>query len=406
MSDTATDTEAGPRILLGHAGHRGAEARAQTLVAAMPGAFVLPAGSDGAAPLPDAILWIGAPGPDEDRLSPVIASLRDRARAAGIALPLVIAGDRLPAGAHPRGVEAIVPQACPPAILQERIAEAVRQSLRMEEARLRRAVFGRDPFAPDAMPRLPEDDAERHNRIPVLVAGNGSRVAAALAGGLSAIELVGCLTPDAALARLGEHPFRMLVADLPEARALELVAALRRDPRHIALPVMALANGQPATAALLEAGASDVVAPTASDDDLGARCRLLLRIGARRHLAGTCLSRYRGSGPRARAALPREAFERYLTALRRCLALRGDEPHLLRLEEIDTARPPIVAANDDPFAAAIGNPVRSAALAASRDEDFVARVAEIGDVALVRNRQALERIERRIAAIVASTSFA
>lgn len=404
MSDPATAAEFGPRVLVGHAGHARAEARAQALVEAMPGAFACPADSDEPdTPLPDALVWIGEAA---GGLSPAISILQERALARKTALPLVISGDRLPAGACARAVDAIVPQACPPAILQERLAEAVRQSLRMEEARLRRAAFGRDPFAPDAMPLLPGEDAARRSRIPVLVAGNGSRVAAALAGGLSAIELVGCLTPDAALARLGERPFRMLVADLPEARTLDLVAALRRDPRHIALPVMVLAGGASATAALLEAGASDVVAPTAPDEDLATRCRMLLRTGARRHLAGACLSRYRGSGPRARAGLPRDAFERYLAGLRRALALRGGEPHLLRLDEIDAARPPFAADNDDPFAAAIGNPVRSAALAASRDEDFVARVAEIGDVALVRNRQALERIERRIAAIVASTSFA
>lgn len=395
--------EAGPRVLVGHAGRDENGARAQSLVEAMPGAFACPDDIRVFAGLPDALVWLGdaTAGP-----SPAFSVLREKARAAGLALPLVLVGDRMPASMPAPAAGAIIPGACPPAVLQERIAEVVRQSLRMEEARLRRSAFGRDPFAPDAKTPPREEDTAGHARIPVLVAGNGSRVASAMAGSLEAIDLVGCLTPDAALARLGEHPFRMLVADLPEARALDLVAALRRDPRHIALPVMVLAGGEPATASLLEAGASDVVAPSASDGELGTRCRLLLRTGARRHLAGACLSRYRASGPHVRTGLPREAFETYLAALRQALALRGCEPHLLRLDGIDAARQPIAADNDDPFAAAIGNPVRSAALAASRDEDFVARVAQIGDVALVRNRKALERIERRIAAIVASTSFA
>ena len=279
LTDMETAREAGPRILVDHAGGRDTEPQARSLVETGPGAFACPDDARELTALPDALVWVGGPA---DGLPPAFAVLRERARTARIALPLVIVGDRMSAGFDVRAADVIVPGTCPPTVLQERIAEAVRQSLRMEEARLRRSAFGRDPFAPDTKPLLPEEDAARRTRIPVLVAGNGSRIAAALTGGLSAIELVGCLSPDAALARLGEHPFRMLVADLPEARALELVAALRRDPRHIALPVMVLAQGQPAATALLEAGASDVVTSTAPDDELGARCRMLLRSGARR----------------------------------------------------------------------------------------------------------------------------
>lgn len=326
------------------------------------------------------------------------------ARGSGVHVPRLVlcAAPEAPDAPLP---DAMISAACPPDLALERLAETVRQARRMEEARLRRAAFG--PLAPGALPRTaPTGDLSRG--IPVLVAGDSARIGLALEQTLAALDLRGCLTAEAALAALEEATVRLLVIDLPANRASDLLARLRADPRHIALPVLALCADEAEGAALLTAGASDCVPRKAAPQVLSRHLLCLLRAGARRALADRVLAGFR---PRHRSGeglpvLPREAYERYLAALGGALALRGAEPLILQLAQI--APPPLssMAANDDPFGRPVGNPVLSATLAASREEDFVARVEGLGDIAVLRDAEAQERIRRRIGAIVASTAFA
>ncbi|WP_186395734.1 hypothetical protein [Stappia sp. TSB10GB4] len=352
--------------------------------------------------LPDAVVSLaGAP------TCPDLARHLAEARARGVHVPRLVlcAAPEAPEIPEAPLPDAMISAACPPDLALERLAETVRQARRMEEARLRRAVFG--PLAPGALPRAAPTGGLARG-IPVLVAGDSARIGMALSGRLAALDLRGCLTAEAALAALDEAPARLLVSDLPVPRAAELLARLRADPRHIALPVLALCADEAEGAALLTSGASDCVPRRAAPQVLARHLLCLLRAGARRALADRVLAGYR---PRHRSGkglpvLPREAFERYLAALGEALALRGAEPLTLQLAQI--APPPLtsMAANDDPFAGAAVNPVLSATLAASREEDFVATVEGLGDIAVLRDAEAQERIRRRIGAIVASTAFA
>ncbi|WP_186399027.1 hypothetical protein [Stappia sp. P2PMeth1] len=349
--------------------------------------------------LPDAVVSLAGA-----TTCPDLARHLAEARARGVHVPRLVlcAAPEIPEAPLP---DAMISAACPPELALERLAETVRQARRMEEARLRRAAFG--PLAPGALlAAAPTGGLARG--IPVLVAGDSARIGMALSGRLAALDLRGCLTAEAALAALDAAPARLLVSDLPAPRAAELLARLRADPRHIALPVLALCADEAEGAALLTSGASDCVPRKAAPQILARHLLCLLRAGARRALADRVLAGYR---PRHRSGkglpvLPREAFERYLAALGEALALRGTEPLTLQLAQI--APPPLtsMAANDDPFAGAAVNPVLSATLAASREEDFVATVEGLGDIAVLRDAEAQERIRRRIGAIVASTAFA
>lgn len=349
--------------------------------------------------LPDAVVSLAGA-----TTCPDLARHLAEARARGVHVPRLVlcAAPEIPEAPLP---DAMISAACPPDLALERLAETVRQARRMEEARLRRAAFG--PLAPGALLAAAPTGGLSQG-IPVLVAGDSARIGMALSGRLAALDLRGCLTAEAALAALDEAPARLLVSDLPAPRAAELLARLRADPRHIALPVLALCADEAEGAALLTSGASDCVPRRAAPQVLARHLLCLLRAGARRALADRVLAGYR---PRHRSGkglpvLPREAFERYLAALGDALALRGAEPLTLQLAQI--APPPLtsMAANDDPFAGAAVNPVLSATLAASREEDFVATVEGLGDIAVLRDAEAQERIRRRIGAIVASTAFA
>lgn len=348
--------------------------------------------------LPDAVVSLAGA-----TTCPDLARHLAEARARGVHVPRLVlcAAPEIPEAPEAPLPDAMISAACPPDLALERLAETVRQARRMEEARLRRAAFG--PLAPGAsLAAAPTGGLARG--IPVLVAGDSARIGMALSGRLAALDLRGCLTTDAALAALDEAPARLLVSDLPAPRAAELLARLRADPRHIALPVLALCADEAEGAALLTSGASDCVPRKAAPQILARHLLCLLRAGARRALADRVLAGYRPR--RGLPLLPREAFERYLAALGDALALRGTEPLTLQLAQI--APPPLtsMAANDDPFAGAAVNPVLSATLAASREEDFVATVEGLGDIAVLRDAEAQERIRRRIGAIVASTAFA
>ena len=348
--------------------------------------------------LPDAVVSLAGA-----TTCPDLARHLAEARARGVHVPRLVlcAAPEIPEAPEAPLPDAMISAAGPPDLALERLAETVRQARRMEEARLRRAAFG--PLAPGAsLAAAPTGGLARG--IPVLVAGDSARIGMALSGRLAALDLRGCLTTDAALAALDEAPARLLVSDLPAPRAAELLARLRADPRHIALPVLALCADEAEGAALLTSGASDCVPRKAAPQILARHLLCLLRAGARRALADRVLAGYRPR--RGLPLLPREAFERYLAALGDALALRGTEPLTLQLAQI--APPPLtsMAANDDPFAGAAVNPVLSATLAASREEDFVATVEGLGDIAVLRDAEAQERIRRRIGAIVASTAFA
>uniref|UniRef100_UPI003BAA4AFF hypothetical protein n=1 Tax=Stappia sp. TaxID=1870903 RepID=UPI003BAA4AFF len=347
-------------------------------------------------PLPD--LLVLARETDAYDLA-VVAGLKRRAATGGARLPLVApcAADGDPDA--PGGM--LHPDALLPVENDgrtgDRLAAVLRASVRLEEAILRHRSLPR--LAHDDQPTVPASAAH------VLVHGDSAALAdAARASGL-AIAPHGVLSPEAALARLETGPADALVLDAPAAHIAHMLEALDRDPRHMHLPTLVIARDAASRMAALEHGASDIVLAEAAPRDIGRRLQLLLGAQARRRLADARLERFRRSVHDGDEALAPEEIEAYRRALTAALKLRGRAPLEVRLEEVHSGPRELHLANDGIFPPPARDPVLTTALAASREEDFVARVKGSGGLAILRDSDALDALRRRIAAIVDQTRF-
>lgn len=372
--------------------------------------------------LPDLVL-VGAGGPATalDGLD----RLRERARAAGARLPVIALagpGDEVPPLSRGQGRTQLPDALADPALgegsLAGRLAEALRAARRLEEACLRRTSLGPaggvlDRGVPD---RGEEPRSAQARPGPVLVLGDSRRLAAAAWTLGLPRSLSGALDAAACLAALERGPVAALVTDAPASRIDGLVAEIRRDPRRLHLPILVLSREREDAARALVDGASDAVLVAATAEDaaeaarrerlLARRLLVLLRAAARRRLADARLERFRAAihdGARPLAAAHADA---YRAELARALAARGRRPVEVPLASLGAQPPAIARANDGPFPVPARNPVLTTALAASREEDFVARVDGQGDVAILRDAAALAALRRRIAAIVRHTRFA
>jgi CheY-like chemotaxis protein len=344
---------------------------------------------------PDALLLFAGATPDPRAIARM-ERLRDRFRAAGVDVPLIVEtckGSDLPLS---RPANVVLPPVLAEETLVARVRETIRQSVRMEEARLRRAVLG----------PLPVDrQAPRHPPGSLMVAGAGQAAAIALAQAGLSLPIDGALTADAVCRRLTQTPHSALFIDMPVDRTCDILQQVNADPRLASLPVLAMATADDEVDILAAAGAGDIVLRDTDPADLGIRLRTLLLAGARRHLADTLLRRFRSLYLEDGAELPAKAFDAYLARLTAIVKARGRAPLVRTLGDLHPAPLPPRAANDDPLAPVVGDPIRSTILAASREEDFVARVAGRGDMIVVRDAQALAGLSRRVGAIIATTSF-
>lgn len=320
------------------------------------------------------------------------------ARAAGSMLPVIAVAQ---AGALPvcqPHIDTAVDPDCPPERLAWRIGETLRLSARLEEALLRRIAFG----GGFAGPRHP---CVSHAGATVLIHGDGQRLGLALAEHGSRVATQGAFSVAQVHEQLAQGGVCALLIDAPCARTIDLVAALRRDPRHVSLAILALATPGEEAQEIHRAGASDVLSRATPAAAIAARLSLLLRSGVRRSLSSARLERFREAVLVRDAELDATCYADYLKRLSRALAVRGRRPVVVRLKDVHAGPRHLALANDDAFERVPQSPVLSTALAASRDEDFIARVEQMGELAVLRDEEALAAFRRRVAGIVERTSF-
>lgn len=341
---------------------------------------------------PDAMLLF-ADGPSDAQMLERVERLRARIRAAGADMPVIVETRKGADLALARLPDAFVAPSLGANVLAARIRETMRLSVRMEEARLRRLAFGPLPHAPLG------------DRGGLMVAGAGQAAGNALELAGLALPIEGALSADAVCLRLAETAHHALFFDMPIERTSDILGRVSSDPRLVSLPVMAMCADPEEAEVLLALGCSDAVSRDIDPADLAMRLRVLLLAGARRQLSDTLLRRFRTLYLEDCRELPAPACDAYLARLGAVLSAHGRAPLVRTLEDLHPGPLPVQAANDDPLAAAVGDPVRSTILAASREEDFVARVAGRGDMIVLRDAQALAGLKRRVGAIIATTSF-
>jgi DNA-binding NarL/FixJ family response regulator len=344
---------------------------------------------------PDALLLFAGDTPDAETVARM-ERLRETVRAAGVDVPLIVETRKGADLDLARPANAYVSPHVSGGTLAARVRETIRQAVRMEEARLRRAALGALPVDPGATRRDPAG---------LMVAGAGQAAANALERAGVSLPIEGALSADAVCRRLTQTPHRALFIDMPVERTCDILQRVGADPRLVSLPVLAMAATADEVESLSAAGCGDVVLRDCDPADLGIRLRTLLLAGARRQLSDTLLRRFRSLYLEDGAHLPAAAFDAYLARLTQMMKARGRAPLVRTLGDLHPSPLPARADNDDPLAPVVGDPVRSTILAASREEDFVARVAGRGDMIVLRDAQALDGLSRRVGAIIATTSF-
>ncbi|MFG0242507.1 MAG: hypothetical protein ACF8R9_06985 [Phycisphaerales bacterium JB054] len=346
---------------------------------------------------PDAVVHFRGHAPSPIRNSP-LAELVHLARAHGLELPVFVIGGR--AGQYDGTVRAAAyaDASLSAPLFADRLGDMIREIGRLSEIRLRRQVFG-------ALPGEWPAGAPEHSTIGLLALGLSHRFGAVFGVGAGRFEIVGAFTFDTATQFLENRRFDAVLIDCPPEMAVDYVTRLRFDPRYINLPVIACARDIADAGRLHAAGANDVLAHGVKPNELSERVRIAIRAGARRHLTGALLRRFRHRHLGEHGRLPRAGYDRYLRELTRLLALQGREPLAVPLTSFHPDPLWRSAANDEAFLPAGDNPLRSAALAASREEDFVATVEGLGDMVVLRDAAAVGRLARRLSSIVSATSF-
>jgi hypothetical protein len=344
--------------------------------------------------LPDLIVL--APETDPSSLA-TIGGLKRRAAACGARIPIIAACSEhddpdAVGGALP--LDALMPRE-EDGRTEERLASALRASTRLEEAILRRTSL------PHPTPPPRRDNPSTAARI--LVHGDSAALAAAGKSCGLAILPFGVLTPDAALSQLERGTADALVLDAPVARIADMLETLGRDPRHMHLPTLVIARDTASRTVALEHGAGDIVSAEAAPLTMGRRLRILLGAQARRRLADARLERFRSALHDGGGTLTNDELDAYRRALTQALKVRGRTPLEVKLEEVHAGPRELHLANDGIFPPPARDPVLTTALAASREEDFVARVKGSGGLAILRDSNALDALRRRIAAIVDQT---
>lgn len=347
--------------------------------------------------LPDAALVVCTGSPGE---SDLIGRLCLELRGLPIEIPLIVMlakSGTLPLSLRPA---AVLGGGFPLPNLQTRLADVARLTRRIEEARLRRKVFGPLRNMYERPPGLLADAG-------FLIVGNGRRFASIQAANRDRIKLVGAFTSDMADYYLSEAPFLAVMIDSDVEAAQEQILRLRADPRHVTLPVIAAASNTNDATDLYLAGATDVVVEPRSETELASRLAFAARTGVRRRLANLWFSTFRDRFLIDEQWLPIDplTFETYLRCSGEMARRRGIELQVIWLEELargllqETGQ--LAQSTDRPLATRLA----SAATLVSRDEDLVVEVTGRGPVAVVHGAAAAERVGERVKAFARTTRF-
>ncbi|NRG18831.1 hypothetical protein HPQ64_14155 [Rhizobiales bacterium] len=347
--------------------------------------------------LPDAALVVVSGSPTEGDL---IDRLHAELRSLSVEIPLIVMltkSGTLPPLLRPA---AVLGRGFPLPNLQTRLADVARLTRRIEEARLRRKVFGPLGNMYERRPRLLADAG-------FLIVGTGRRFASIQAANRDRIKLVGAFTSDMADYYLSEAPFLAVMIDSDVETAQEQILRLRADPRHVTLPIIAAASNTIDATDLYLAGATDVIVEPRSDGELAARLAFAARTGVRRRLANHWFSTFRDRFLIDEQWLPIDplTFEDYLSRSEEIARKRGIELQVIWLEEL--ARGLLRETGQVALGAerSLANRLASAATLVSRDEDLVVQVTGRGPVAVVHGAAAAERVGERVKAFARTTRF-
>lgn len=353
-------------------------------------AFTEPARLDG--PLPSAILVDLGSLPETEQtdffawLEPQIAALETE-------VPLILLCGNLDTIADLPKAHAIINRSVPDDILFDAICAHQRALMRVEEARIRRLVFG----------RVPGYGAPAHYRgtSGLLVVGLGGRFMDLRAASSRKTEIIGAFGQGMAANFLSQRAFDAVILDSPLDDTLESLRLIRMDARFAALPVLVVTDRDEDSAMLFRAGANDVLTLPLREDNLRARLATAIRFGKRRRLADKVLAenhkwlmqQLRSGGVR------QDDYSRYLDLAGSALNKRGLTVWQMKLLPENFTYPEHTAM----LAEDIYGTVLSIADATSRDEDLVCVVHDIGPVAVLKSERGKGRLLSRINAILSHT---
>ncbi|MBA5776797.1 hypothetical protein H2509_06605 [Stappia sp. F7233] len=292
---------------------------------------------------------------------------------------------------------AIVGPGVPLAQVATRMGDASRLTVRMEEARLRRRVFG-----PANLPVPQGIDAG------LLIIGLGGRFSAIERANKDRTRIIGAFTPDMADQYLSEAPFRAVMIDCPPDVAETQIRRLRSDARTFTLPVVAAVDTPEEAAPLYEVGATTVLVGRLENERLARYLSCAIRTGIRRGLANRALSAFRDRfvNDSNRLRLDGAAFQTYLLKATEVSRLRGEELICLKLDDLARDGLQEMPGDADALSIDLASKVALSSAALAREEDLVAEVEGLGGVAVLRGRDAARRLGERVKSILKSSRFA
>lgn len=291
--------------------------------------------------------------------------------------------------------DAVINRAIPDDVLFEAICAHQRALMRVEEASIRRLVFGRVPGY--------GSPAHYRGHSGLLVIGLGGRFLELQAAATRKTEVIGAFGQGMAEDYLSQRAFDAVILDSTLDDNLESLRLIRMDSRFAALPVLAVADRAIDTAILFRAGANDVLTLPLDEDNLRARLDVAIRFGKRRRLADRVLAESHkwlmqqlGSG-----GVTEENYASYLDRAGDALNKRGLKIWQMKLlpENFDFPSDAAMLAEN------LYSTVLSIADATSREEDLVCVVRDIGPVAVLKSERGMARLRSRVNAILSHTSL-
>lgn len=270
-----------------------------------------------------------------------------------------------------------------------------RALMRVEEARIRRVVFGRIPGYGTA--------PHYKGTSGLLVIGLGGRFLELQQASDRKVEVIGAFGQGMAETYLSQRAFDAVILDSELDETLESLRLVRMDARFAALPVLAIAEHPEDTALLFSSGANDVLTMPLDPTNLGKRVATAIRFGKRRRLADKMLAESHswlmqqlGAG-----GLGQDDYANYLDRSEDALRLRGLNLYEMKLlpQELSVPEETALMADD------LLGTVLSIADATSREEDLVCAVQGLGPVAVLKSELGKERLRKRINSILGHTTL-
>lgn len=342
-------------------------------------------------PLPSAILV--KVDDVESQQSPFWSALADLMKDLPCEVPLVfLAGPHSTFPNEPLP-HAVVSDNITPLHLFQIMCDLQRTMLRTEEAEIRQSVFGR---------------VENYGTVPhregpssLLIIGLGERFLEIQNLSSDQVDVIGAFNQNIAEDFLTSKGFDAVILDAHLADNLENLRELRMDARFATLPALVFADHPVDRPTLFDLGATDVLSPDITPENLKYRISTAVRTGERRRITDSYLAESHRWLVEANPSggITRDLYDRYLDRARSFLKQRGLDIHELRLLPQEfTSSPLAFNASDN-----IWTTVLSIANAASREEDLICVVDGLGPVAVLKNEQGKATLKARINAILSHT---